>query len=70
MGEQAWVRAGMSEPEKKYEGLCAGGPHHGEMLAAEARRVVVPLMIPGQTGISQNAYTWRDDLQMWIWDHK
>ncbi len=53
--------------EHPFEGLCAGGPYDGKRAGSHVKKIVVPIIIPGEPGISQASYEFNEDIGMWIW---
>lgn len=51
----------------EFEGPCAGGPANGQRLTASARRIVIPINIPGDHGFAQGIYAFHEGLHMWVW---
>jgi hypothetical protein len=61
---------------KIYEGVCAGGPHHGKKIAAKILRILISIRQTsfgpgqGQATHSQGEYRFHLLLKMWIWQGK
>lgn len=51
-----------------HEGPCAGGPLNGKKIRYCVKRVKIPLLIEGQSGIGSADYVWNDSVEMWIWE--
>jgi hypothetical protein len=55
----------VSDREKKYHGLCAGGPLDGQKLSSEFKCIEFPTHIEGK-GMCIGAYVWNETMRMWI----
>ena len=65
----------------RFEGLCAGGPHDGKMLAGDRPTIMVPIMPPmrfrkpdeppeAPVKFSSGEYNFKPSIGMWIWRGK